>query len=374
MDYDLSRLNSRSFEQLMQGIAVRVLGAGTVIFGDGPDGGREAAIDGRIPYPSETENWEGTTVLQAKFRQRPEGTSVDGEWAVERLKQEIASYAEVDSPREWPDQLIFATNVTLSPAKGAGAKDRMFELADESKLRGFDVWDYDKLRVYLDQFDDLRRTFAAYILPGDVLAETVAALESINSERPDFDDAMARFLQKELLADQWANLEQAGRSDDEQVPVSRVFVDLPFSDQRQPDPPVESSQEDLMPGFVAHVVEAASHRLDPASLNSQRGNRESEESGPSPSEGRLVLLGGPGQGKSTVGQFVCQMFRAALLRTRPPDSLSDEVKDALSALEDHCGSDELSLPTVMRFPCGLSSVSSLTTSARPTRQSHCWSI
>ena len=52
MDYDLSRLNSRSFEQLIQVLAAKVLGQGLVVFGDGPDGGREATIQGRVPYPT----------------------------------------------------------------------------------------------------------------------------------------------------------------------------------------------------------------------------------------------------------------------------------------------------------------------------------
>ena len=38
-DYDLSRLSSRSFEQLVQSLAAKVIGPGVVIFGDGPDGG-----------------------------------------------------------------------------------------------------------------------------------------------------------------------------------------------------------------------------------------------------------------------------------------------------------------------------------------------
>jgi len=37
-DYDLSGLSTRSFEKLIQSIASKVLGPGTVTYGDGPDG------------------------------------------------------------------------------------------------------------------------------------------------------------------------------------------------------------------------------------------------------------------------------------------------------------------------------------------------
>jgi hypothetical protein len=349
MDYDLFRLNSRSFEQLTQGIAARVLGPGLVIFGDGPDGGREATFNAEVPYPTEEDHWIGHIVLQAKFRQRSEGRKIDGEWALQQLREELIAFTDPDSTRELPEYLIFATNVTCSPVKDSGVKDKMFTLAAESGLTGFDIWDYDKLRVYLDLYEEMRRSYSAYILPGDVLAETVEVLGQIKQECPDFDDAISRFLQKELLADQWANLEQAGRAAEEQVPVSRVFVDLPFSAQRQAEAPSETPGE-LIPGFVAAVVNAASRRLDPQAQNAQRSDHETLEGEAPAPEGRIVLLGGPGQGKSTIGQFVCQMFRAALLRSRPPDSLSDEVTDALDALEAHCDADSLALPTVRRFP------------------------
>ena len=48
MDYALARLSSRPFEQLVQAIATEVLGHRIVIFGAGPDGGREATYEGPI--------------------------------------------------------------------------------------------------------------------------------------------------------------------------------------------------------------------------------------------------------------------------------------------------------------------------------------
>jgi hypothetical protein len=81
-DYNLYGLSARSFEQLIQAIAVKVIGPGTVIFGDGPDGGREAVFDGMTQYPSSTSPWEGYVVVQAKFRQRLQNVEMDGAWAL----------------------------------------------------------------------------------------------------------------------------------------------------------------------------------------------------------------------------------------------------------------------------------------------------
>jgi hypothetical protein len=67
-DYDLSGLSARSFEQLVQSLATKVLGIKVQVFGDGPDGGREATFDGRVPYSTGAASWDGYGVIQAKFR------------------------------------------------------------------------------------------------------------------------------------------------------------------------------------------------------------------------------------------------------------------------------------------------------------------
>ena len=86
-DYNLSQLSSRSFEQLLQALAAKVLGPGIGIFGDGPDGGREATFHGKVPYPSVADSWDGYGVLQVKFRQRSRAMSRnDGDWAVDPIE------------------------------------------------------------------------------------------------------------------------------------------------------------------------------------------------------------------------------------------------------------------------------------------------
>jgi hypothetical protein len=348
MDYNFFGLNSRSFEQLVQAIAAEVLGAGMVVFGDGPDGGREGTTQGRIPYPSDRENWDGYVVLQAKFRQRSQGTYADGRWLIDQLQKELDAYApHAGQPRTPPDYLILASNVTLSAVKEAGAKDQLFELANRSFLRGFDVWDYDKLRVYLDRFEGIRRAFAAFISAGDVLTDAMEVLHKVKAEQPDFDDVISRFLQREFLAERWAHLEQAGRVAEERVSVSKVFVDLPVFYERRADAPDEDQA--LLPGFAAAVVEAASRRLDPATLNDKRSIASLDEQ-EYRKEGRFVLLGGPGQGKSTICQFICQMFRAAILDSRNEALVPPEVADALEAFRRHLRVDGLHLPSARRFP------------------------
>ena len=66
--------------------------------------------------------------------------------------------------------------------------------------------------------------------------------------------------------------------------------------------------------------------------------------------GRFVLVGGPGQGKTTISQFACQLHRASILGTRPSTILSREVRAALDELAAHCDRGGTPTPICRRFP------------------------
>jgi len=63
--------------------------------------------------------------------------------------------------------------------------------------------------------------------------------------------------------------------------------------------------------------------------------------------GRVVLIGGPGQGKTTVGQFACQLYRVELLRATN-ETFSPEVTQAIERIENM--SDGLPPVCARRYP------------------------
>jgi hypothetical protein len=85
--YDLTGLGELEFEDLTQALALRVLGPGVQVFGDGPDGGREATFEGRLRYPDPDPDgpWDGYGVLQAKFKHQPLGANPDATWLRARI-------------------------------------------------------------------------------------------------------------------------------------------------------------------------------------------------------------------------------------------------------------------------------------------------
>lgn len=361
-DYDLSRLSSRSFEQLIQSLAIKVLGPGIVVFGDGPDGGREAIFERKLDYPTPSDAWDGYGVVQAKYRQRPGNTQENGSWAVEQLKDEISKYTVPDSNLRAPDYFIYATNVVLTPVNEKGSKDRVIAVLEDFKkqtsLKDYAVWDYDQIRAFLDAYEDVRTAYQAFVTPGDVLARIIDLLSPIPN---DLHAILLRFLEKEFLRDQFVNLGQAGHDSEEPVPLATVLVDLPTYDEHSQVGPHIFDDDNLdargiavsVPpggGFIKDILAASSERLDPASLGTSTLSNNIELDVQGQAQGRFVLIGGPGQGKTTLTQFICQIFRASIISQEPPHTLSPEVHQALSIIQRHCDIEGIHHLVVPRFP------------------------
>ena len=360
--YDLSRLSSRSFEQLVQALAAKVLGPGVGIFGDGPDGGREATFHGKVPYPFVTDSWDGYGVIQAKFRQRTGNVTQDGQWAVTQLKSEIKNYFHSDAKIRKPDYFVFATNVVLTPVTDKGSKDLALAVLEDFKnrlpLKGYDIWDYDKLRVFLDNNPEVRQSYGAWITSGDVFAEI---LKTLTPKTSNLQTIFHNFLQKELLSDECINLEQAGHDSDERISLAQVFVDLPIVDEPDEVDSLgleqsteysfqEPDQDTQDRGFIKNMLGVSSQRLDPKTLATENIGQRPDTSDSSPTRGRFVLIGGPGQGKTTVGQFLCQIFRASIISRRPRELLSAETNSALTLIKNHCRDETIDVALAPRFP------------------------
>lgn len=339
-DYNLFGLETRSFEQLVQSLAAKVVGPRLIVFGDGPDGAREATFEGLLPYGPEA--WQGYTIFQAKFKKKSEGSKKDGEWAIAQLNAELKKFLDSRRALRKPDNYVFATNVALSPVEKIGFKDKVAEImkkaAPKLGLKSYDVWDYDKIRGLLDGNRDVAVSYGPFIMAGDILAYIFNA---ISFGQPDLKTTFANFLQKELVADLYVNLEQAGHNSSERIPISRVFVDLPTSIERPSGAPTETDT-DHATGFVHEVLALASQRFDPESVSTAKTQANLA------AHGKFVLLGGPGQGKTTVGQLVCQLFRASILADQP--RLSAQVRKALEDLGAQVKDEKLNLPSARRFP------------------------
>ncbi len=286
-DYNLAGLSTRSFEQLIQAIALKVVSPGVVVFGDGADGGREATFNGLTRYPSEDHPWNGYIVIQAKFRQRPQNSQEDGEWALKQLKSELEDFANPKKRRRQPDYYIFATNVVLTPVQDKGTKDKADDIFQEFKdsvpLKGYDIWDYDKIRVFLDNFEDIRRGYAGFVTSGDVLSQIIDFME----------------LRKELFADQYTN------SEDIEVLVQKVRSHFDKTIQKECETLCTFNllyspmQGNLSQIYVQTKLNESQQFSKEEFSQERRLWEEVVRRNP-----KLMVLGKPGAGKTTLLQYI----------------------------------------------------------------------
>lgn len=343
MDFDFRTFSTRSFERFAQAMALHVLGKGVLIFGDGPDGAREATYEGTLDYPSGAENWSGYTVMQAKFLQVSGTPQEDADWLVAQLNAEFEKYVSSRSDLRKPDFYILVSNARLSPfpaskrGKGGIAKiDEVF--AKYKKKIGFKdyrVWHLDQLATMLMDANELRRSYAAWLSSSDVIAEI---LENMHRKSKAVRDAMYRYLTRELRAHQPMRLQQAGHSGDAQIMIEDVFIDLPYRLHDRPE--YENLSENLL---LSTLLDRSRDCLDGASVKAQQNHEVGRPE-------RILLLGGPGQGKSTLSQFLAQIFRANILRSEREGKYTVEINRVIESTLSKAMKAGLGVDVPRRFP------------------------
>jgi hypothetical protein len=323
MDFDFKTFSTRSFERFAQSMTLHALGSGVLVFGDGPDGGREAVYEGKLNYPSAAENWSGYTVMQAKFLQVPGSAHEDADWLVGQLRTELNKFGKEGSKLKKPDYYILVTNARLSPMpegeRGKGGIAKIDEVFSEYKtllgIKDYRVWHLDQLCTMLMGADSIRRSFAAWLSTSDVIADLLA---DIHSRSNNVHNAMYRYLARELRAHQPIRLQQAGHSGS-QTMIEDVFTDLPFCSEHQ----IESTgDKDKL--LLADLLERSRDCLDSASVVAQQFGEMGRPE-------RILLLGGPGQGKSTLSQFMAQIFRANMLHSERAGKFPADIKSIIDS-------------------------------------------
>lgn len=190
--------------------------------------------------------------------------------------------------------------------------------------------------------------------------------------------ALRSWLAEQFVADEFAKLGQGGHTED-RVPLRRVFVDLPISgspvgeaDGQTPTllflqdlsqatpyplsvlcgmsgPGVDEIAEEALSDSEQGSPGAMFPRTGPAVRHPApgRGPGMRLPQGPGPARAGRLLIGGPGQGKSTLGQLACQLHRSALLRFRAAE-MPSSVREILRQFDQ--GEEGLSTPQEPLFP------------------------
>lgn len=152
-------------------------------------------------------------------------------------------------------------------------------------------------------------------------------------------ETMQLYLSTSFERDQFAQLDQAGEMDPERTTLlRRVFVDLEVQPRRGPQPHELTTKKQVARFLEATLPEEAEEML--TTLGDKALSAMDffmQERWP-----KVSLIGGPGTGKSTLGQYLAQVHRATLLRRTSElyEHLPDNTEDEAIKFE----------PRIPRFP------------------------
>jgi hypothetical protein len=326
--YDYESLGADAFQQLCQALLTRTH-PNIQCFPVGmPDGGRDASV--RLGHHSDG------LVYQVKFRKpTPNKLATPDEiydWVVGHIRGELPKIQKL--AEKGATEYVVMTNTQCSSHEDVGTRDRVQSWLDEHIAIPSQVWWRDDIDRRLDGETEIKRTYG---LLRDVsgLAELLGVVSPGTNEHDTLRiaktdsrvSALLKYLRHQYKRDRIVKFKQTELEPD----LLDVFVDVPSSAQRpelafnivnarlgegSDSSSTADSAMDMWKGILTPQAQSmiASRRRrmgSPAALLLLSDVFFSFDD--DVSDVRLVLEGAPGQGKSTIAQYVCQVHRARLL-------------------------------------------------------------
>src|SRR5262249_43997218 len=158
----------------------------------------------------------------------------------------------------------------------------------------FHIWGGAKIISLLDSNRNVAERYAHFLTPGHVLS---AIMKQLGEAYADIDAILQHFIVQQFRDQRLTKLEQAGSQSDVRPAIHEVFVDLPFY-----------NREHNVRGDVMRHFASAGHEAHRSTGAAGRDGQDWRRWARHPRRARVWFLkGGPGQGKSTIGQYYCQI-------------------------------------------------------------------
>jgi len=326
--YPYERLGAQQFQRLAQALVAAEYHGIQCLPLHGSDGGRDA-----IQVACDSDGATDAVIYQAKFKEPPPlgvPTAKDYyRWMTGQLTREIPNIELLAVGGANSYHVI--TNIPATAVPERGLRDKMQTWAKENLSLPTVFWWRDDLDARLLNRYDLIFHFSLFTTPESVRAVLEARFENRTdptiavqySETPSTIRTLTAYLAELHDIESILRFEQA---DLDSSPLIDLFVDVPPI-LRSSHNATQDVLEWMRQVSSDHESEQASNSEDEHtsdSLNSQ----EPVSSTTTPSVGiaslllssvlpkfarRIVLEGTPGQGKSTSGQYVCQVHRIRML-------------------------------------------------------------
>ena len=319
--YQYEQLNDESFQQLSQSLLLKAFPDLQCFPVGQPDGGRDAIVRLHRSAPSTT----GFILFQVKFARRELNPSEAREWLLQTLKDELPKVRQ--QMREGAERFVLVTNVSGTAHFKSGKIDKLQALLDEEIRIPSEAWWRDDLDRRLDGAWDLKFAYPALFSGTDLLRLVIEASPSEGRERRR--NAINAFLSAQFESDREVKFKQAEIEND----IFDLFTDVPL----EPRNPAGRSQGEVarLGAAFRSAATSASGDIDSVRVSqwieiASRGEsslgtyyQRNEtwlgaaslllDSDFQEAEPLVILEGAPGQGKSTIAQYICQVHRMRIL-------------------------------------------------------------
>lgn len=264
-------------------------------------------------WQKERESWERTHEEVKKAKK----AGIELDFSEQRAPERPENAAKPNLP----DYMFYIINTDTPQEHLTREMREIFRSHASLGIKGFTVWQNAKLCKILDDQRGLRTIYAGLIASDDVLKDVSPYMSAAPFE---FGNVITRHLANDLIADQWVRLNEVGMSTQQKLSLSNVAIDLPLTNKTN---------------AAAYILTLGNENLRPSMLAKS-------------AKPHVVLIGGPGQGKTTIGQLICQVYREALLSQSP--RLPREAIELVAGVRETLARIPLNSPENRRWPIRIS--------------------
>jgi hypothetical protein len=340
MDYPFENLDPERFQHLCQALLIREFPNVQCFPVAQPDGGRDA-----LSYLSDDEE-RGFIMYQVKYVRQPLAEPEPHKWLIETLKGEAAKLKK-QIPKG-AKQYILLTNIKGTAHPESGSIDKVNQLLKSELGVPSQCWWRDDLSRRLDNAWDLKWVYPALMTGPDLIRSVIESGLSESKEKRA--SAIRAYITHQFDIDQKVKFKQ--------VELDNRLIDL-FIDVPVVPPNSAPTKKRLYLYQSIHryiAIEISKRRRASKKVFSSEDASSVFDTGLEFSASRdeqlivgaaamllhpdvqkeipfVVLEGAPGQGKSTITQYICQVHRMQILGKEQVEQLIPEQYSQDEAFE-----------------------------------------
>jgi len=342
MDYPFENLNSEKFQEFAQALLAKEFPDLQCFPVAQPDGGRDIIT---YEYGSLSQNF---AVYQVKYVRKPLAVKDTHKWLLEIIKGEAPKVkALIDKGAK---QFFLITNVPGTAHPNVGSIDQMNQLLENELGIPSRGWWRDDLNRKLDDAWNLKWTYPELMTDPDLIRSIIESGLSEDKERRT--SAIRAFVSEQFNADQVVKFKQV----DLQNRLLDLFIDVPVLPPQNAETGKKMMEYRRLHEYISYT---SSDTIGTSIIDEQRFTYFNERHRVVGSATLLlhpliqkeapwvVLEGAPGQGKSTITQYLCQIHRMRLLgeeetRKHLPEAYKES--EGLNVIPKHHMTSHVCLP------------------------------